>query len=219
MDNCLQNPIRSFIGVVAVFLAVAAAILLIYRAAGQGNTWHVAAFSIYGVSLITLWTISTLYHTLKVSVAANRTLELLDHAMIYFLIAGTYTPICLIVLKGSWGWSLFCVNWVLAIAGIVLKLVFRQAARWLVILFFIFYIIMGWLVVIAWVPLTKAMPQAGLFWLIAGGIFYTSGSGFFNLRHLNFHPRFGAHEIWHLFVMAGSFCHWWMMFNYVVYLR
>jgi len=180
---------------------------------------HVVSFSIYGISLITVWTVSTLYHSLNVSSRANRTLEQLDHAMIYFLIAGTYTPICLIVLQGSWGWSLFWVNWALAITGIVLKLVFRHPARWLVILFFIFYIIMGWLVVIAWVPLSRAMPQAGLWWLIWGGIFYTVGSGFFNLRHLNFHPRFGAHEIWHLFVLAGSFCHFWMMFNYVVYLR
>jgi hemolysin III len=146
-------------------------------------------------------------------------LEQLDHAMIYFLIAGTYTPICLIILRGSWGWSLFGINWALAITGIVLKLVFRQPARWLVIVFFIFYIIMGWLVIIAWFPLTHAMPQAGLFWLILGGIFYTVGAGIFSLKHLSFHPRFGAHEIWHLFVVAGSFCHFWMMFNYVVYLK
>ena len=78
---------------------------------------------------------------------------------------------------------------------------------------------MGWLCIIAWFPLTKAMPPAGLFWLILGGIFYTVGAGFFNLRHLNFHPRFGAHEIWHLFVLAGSFSHFWMMYNYVVYLK
>ncbi len=219
MLNTLKYPIRSLIGVIGVFLSITASILLVYRAAAQGSVWHVVSFSIYGISLITLWTISTLYHSLNVSSRANRTLEQLDHAMIYFLIAGTYTPICLIVLQGSWGWSLFGINWALAITGIVLKLVFRHPARWLVILFFIFYIIMGWLVVIAWVPLTQAMPQAGLFWLILGGIFYTVGAGIFNLRHLNFHPRFGAHEMWHLFVLAGSFCHFWMMFNYVVYLK
>ncbi len=219
MLNSLKYPIRSLIGVIAVFLSVVAVILLVYRAATQVSGWHVVSFSIYGISLITLWTISTLYHSLNVSSRVNRTLEQLDHAMIYFLIAGTYTPICLIVLQGSWGWSLFCVNWALAITGIVLKLVFRQPARWLVILLFIFYIIMGWLAVVAWFPLTRAMPQAGLFWLVLGGIFYTVGSVFFNLRHLNFHPRFGAHEIWHLFVLAGSFCHFWMMFNYVVYLK
>jgi len=219
MLNTLKYPIRSLIGVIAVFLSIAATVLLVYRAATQGNVWHVVSFSIYGLSLITLWTMSTLYHSLNVSKVANLILEQIDHAMIYFLIAGTYTPICLIVLRGGWGWSLFAVNWVLAITGIVLKLVFRQPARWLVILFFTFYIIMGWLLIIAWGPLTKAMPQAGLFWLIAGGISYTVGSVIFNLRHFNFHRLFGAHEIWHLFVLAGSFCHFWMMYNFVVYLR
>ena len=176
------------------------------------------SFCIYGISLITLWTVSTLYHSLNVPRAVNRTLEQLDHAMIYFLIAGTYTPICLIVLFGSWGWSLFGVNWALAITGIVLKLVFRHPAKWLRILFFIFYIIMGWLVIIAWSPLTRAMPQAGLFWLISGGVFYTVGAGIFNLRKIDV-PLFGPHEVWHLFVLAGSFCHFWMMYNYVVYLK
>jgi len=219
MFNTLKYPIRSLIGVIAVLLSIVATILLIYRAATQGSAWHVVSFSIYGVSLITLWTMSTLYHSLNVSIKANRTLEQLDHAMIYFLIAGTYTPICLIVLRGGWGWSLFGVNWALAITGIVLKLVFRQSEKWLIALFFSFYIIMGWLIVIAWGPLTLAMPRAGLYWLVFGGICYTVGAGVFNLRHLDFHPWFGAHEMWHLFVLAGSFCHFWMMYNFVVYLR
>jgi len=219
MLNTLKYPIRSLIGVSAVLLSVLATILLVYRGAVQGSVWQVVSFSIYGVSLITLWTMSTLYHTLNVSKTANRILEQVDHAMIYFLIAGTYTPICLVVLRGGWGWSLFGVNWALALTGIVLKLVFRQSAKWLIALFFIFYILMGWLLVIAWVPLTKAMPPAGLFWLISGGIFYTVGAGVFNLKHINFHPWFGTHELWHLFVLAGSFCHWWMMYNFVVYLR
>ena len=219
MFNTLKYPIRSLIGVIAVLLSIVATILLIYRAATQGSAWHVVSFSIYGVSLITLWTMSTLYHSLNVSIKANRTLEQLDHAMIYFLIAGTYTPICLIVLRGGWGWSLFGVNWALAITGIVLKLVFRQSEKWLIALFFSFYIIMGWLIVIAWGPLTLAMPRAGLYWLVFGGICYTVGAGVFNLRHLDFHPWFGAHEMWHLFVLAGSFCHFWMMYNFVVYLK
>jgi len=219
MFNTLKYPIRSLIGVIAVLLSIVATILLIYRAATPGSAWHVVSFSIYGVSLITLWTMSTLYHSLNVSIKANRTLEQLDHAMIYFLIAGTYTPICLIVLRGGWGWSLFGVNWALAITGIVLKLVFRQSEKWLIALFFSFYIIMGWLIVIAWGPLTLAMPRAGLYWLVFGGICYTVGAGVFNLRHLDFHPWFGAHEMWHLFVLAGSFCHFWMMYNFVVYLK
>jgi hemolysin III len=219
MLNTLKYPIRSLIGVIAVLLSVIATILLVYRGATQGNVWHVVSFCIYGVSLITLWTMSTLYHSLNVSARANRILEQIDHAMIYFLIAGTYTPICLVVLRGGWGWSIFGVNWALAITGIVLKLVFRQPKQWLIVLFFSFYIIMGWLVVIAWYPLTHAMPQAGIFWLILGGIFYTAGTLAFLLRHAKLHPWFGAHEIWHLFVLAGSFCHFWMMYNFVVYLK
>jgi len=199
-------------------MSVAATCLLLYRAIKQGGAWQVVSFGIYGLSLITLWTISTLYHSLNVPKKISRTLEQLDHAMIYFLIAGTYTPICLIVLKGAWGWSLFGINWSLAITGIVLKLCFRHPAKWLRILFFVFYIIMGWLVVIAWSPLTKTLPQAGIFWLVLGGIFYTVGAGIFNLRKISV-PLFGPHEIWHLFVLAGSFCHWWMMYNYVVYLK
>ena len=141
MFNSLKYPIRSLIGIIAVLFSVVASILLVYRAVTLGSPWHVVSFCIYGISLITLWTISTLYHSLNVSPAANRTLEQLDHAMIYFLIAGTYTPICLIVLYGAWGWSLFGVNWGFAIAGIFLKLVFRRPAKWLRILFFSFYII------------------------------------------------------------------------------
>jgi hemolysin III len=216
--NTLKYPIRSLIGIIAVLLSVAATSLLVHRAVLQGSPWHVVSFSIYGISLIALWVMSTLYHSLNVPLKINRTLEQLDHAMIYFLIAGTYTPICLIVLGGGWGWSIFGVNWTLAITGIVLKLVFRHPAKWLRILFFVFYIIMGWLIVIAWFPLVHAMPRAGLFWLVLGGVFYTVGAWIFNLRKVAV-PLFGAHEIWHLFVLAGSFCHFWMMYNYVVYLK
>ncbi len=220
MLSRLKYPVRSFIGITAVILSIIAVVLLVHRAAIQANAWHVVPFCIYGLSLITLWTISTLYHSLDVPLKINRTLEQLDHGMIYFLIAGTYTPICLIVLHGygAWGWSLFGVNWTLAITGFVLKLVFRHPAKWLRMSFFIFYIIMGWLIGIAWVPLTQAMPRAGISWLVLGGVFYTVGAGIFNQRKLAV-PLFGAHEVWHLFVLAGSFCHFWMMYNYVVYLK
>lgn len=218
MFNTLKYPIRSLIGVMAVVLSTFGSILLIYRGATQGTVWHVVSFSIYGLSLVTLWTISTTYHSLNVSTAVNKTLEQLDHAMIYFLIAGTYTPICLVVLRGGWGWSLFGVNWVLAITGIVLKLVFRHPPRSVIVLFFVFYIIMGWIVVLAWFPLVKALPQAGIFWLVLGGIFYTAGACILGIKRLNFTPQFGAHEIWHLFVLAGSFCHFWMMYRYILYL-
>ncbi len=214
----LKYPIRTLIGIIAVFVSAVASILLVYRATTEGTVWQVVSFSIYATSLIALWTVSTLYHSLNVSNAANRTLEQLDHAMIYFLIAGTYTPICLIVLRGGWGWSLFGINWGLAITGIILKLVFRQPPRGVVILFFVFYIIMGWLIIVAWVPLVSVLAKGGIFWLVLGGIFYTVGAVIFNIKRLNFTPQLGSHEIWHLFVMAGSFSHYWLMLKYILYL-
>ena len=126
------------IGVIAAILSIAASVLLVCRAAVEGSVWHIVSFSIYGTSLISLWTISTLYHSLNVSNGTRRTLEQLDHAMIYFLIAGTYTPLCLVVLRGGWGWSLFGVNWALAVAGIVLKLVFRRPPQAVIALLFAF---------------------------------------------------------------------------------
>ncbi len=215
----LQHPIRSFIGLTAILLSIIGVILLIYRAAKEGSVWHIVSFSIYGLSLIALWTISTLYHSLNISEKANAILRQLDHAMIYFLIAGTYTPICLVILRGGWGWSLFGINWALALAGMVLKLIFRQPPRGVIALFFAFYIIMGWLIVLAWFPLVKVFSSGGIFWLVLGGIFYTAGAFVLSIKRLNFTPQFGAHEIWHLFVAAGSFSHFWMMFKYVLYLN
>ncbi len=217
--NKFKYPIRSLIGITGVCLSVVGSIVLVYRAATQGTVWHVVSFCIYGISLIALWTTSTLYHSLNVSSRVNRTLEQLDHAMIYFLIAGTYPPVCLIVLRGAWGWNLFGINWVLAITGIILKLVLRQPSRGIVVLLFVFYIIMGWLMMIAWFPLVRMLPEGGLFWLILGGTFYTVGAVIFNIKRLRFTAQFGAHELWHLFVMAGSFSHFWLMLKYILYLK
>jgi len=217
--NRIKYPIRCLIGTIAIVASVAGVILLISRAATEGTIWHVVSFSIYGVSLIALWMVSTLYHSLNISSEVNRTLEQFDHAMIYLLIAGTYTPVCLVVLRGSWGWSLLGVNWGLAITGMILKIAFRHPPRGVVVVLFVFYIIMGWLIVIAWPPLARALPQQGLFWLISGGVFYTVGACVLGIKRLNFTPWFGAHEIWHLFVMAGSFSHFWMMLNYILYLN
>ena len=216
MSHQFQYPIRSFINILCVFLSIAGSIVLIYRAATEGTAWHIVSFSVYGLSLIALWTVSATYHSLN---ATHRTLEQLDHAMIYFLIAGTYTPICLVVLRGGWGWALFGINWALAAAGIVLKLIFRNPPRLLTIILFAFYILMGWLVVVAWFPLMRALPPGGIFWLVLGGVFYTAGAAILGVKRLNFSPKFGAHEIWHLCVMAGSFSHFWLMLKYVLYLK
>ena len=210
-----KYPVRTLIGVIATSLSIIGFIVLIVQAARTGTAWHIVSFCIYALSLITVWTISTLYHSLDVSPKTNRTLEQLDHAMIYLLIAGTYTPICLVVLRGGWGWSLFGVNWALAITGIILKLCLRHPSRGVIATLFTFYILMGWLILIAWRPLIQVFPGNAIFWLVLGGLFYTGGAVIFSLRRLNFVPNFGAHEIWHLFVLAGSVSHFWMMFKYV----
>lgn len=214
-----KDPVSGWTHILGTGLSVVALVILVSRAAGQATAWHVVSFSIYGASLIALYLASALYHSLNVSARTNEILKQLDHAMIYFLIAGTYTPVCLIVLRGGWGWSLFGVNWTLAIIGIVLKLAFRQPRKWVVVVLFIFYILMGWLIVIAWAPLMRVLPSGGIFWLVLGGIFYTAGAAILNVKRLKFTAHFGPHELWHLFVMAGSFSHFWMMFKYVLPLR
>ncbi len=215
----LRYPVRSFINLIGVVFSVAALAILVVGAAKEASVWHVVSFSIYGVSLVAMWTMSLLYHSLNVSKAANEILRQIDHAMIYFLIAGTYTPMCLVVLRGGWGWSLLGINWVLAIAGIVLKLVFKQPPKSVIAILFAFYIIMGWLVVVAWSPLVHTLPAGGVFWLISGGIFYTVGAMTLGIKRLNFSPKFGSHEIWHLFVLAGSFSHFWLMLKYILYIN
>ena len=215
MSHKFKYPFRSAINIVCAFLSIVGLVILVYRSATEGTVWHIVSFSIYGTSLVALWVVSALYHSLN---AANKVLEQLDHSMIYFLIAGTYTPICLIVLRGGWGWSLFGINWGLAMTGMILKLVFRHPPRGAKITFFVFYIVMGWLIIIAWFPLVRVLPRGGIFWLVLGGMFYTVGAAILNIKRFNFFPQFGAHEIWHLFVMAGSFCHYWMMLKYILYL-
>ena len=215
----LKDPISGLTHIIAALLSIAGLILLVCRAASLKKPMLVVSFTIYGTSLIALFCASALYHSLRLSPGATDVLEKLDHAMIYYLIAGTYTPICLCVLRGAWGWSLFGVNWGLAAAGITLKLVFTHPPFAVIAILFAFYIMMGWLIVIAWKPLTRVLPKRGIFWLVLGGIFYTAGTPLISMKFLNVIPGYiGPHEIWHLFVMAGSFCHFWLMFKFVTFL-
>ncbi|HXH71895.1 MAG TPA: hemolysin III family protein [Mariprofundaceae bacterium] len=189
-------------------LAVAGAAVLVVRTAFTGDAWKIVAASVYAATLLLLYLFSTLYHGLADG-TAKRVFRKLDHIAIYLLIAGTYTPFTLVTLRGAWGWSLFGIVWGLAAAGIVLDALHRAGLRWLQMAI---YLVMGWLVVIAWPQLAAALPAAGIGWLVAGGIIYTLGTLFYaldsRLRH--------AHGIWHLFVMAGSACHYVAVFAYVV---
>lgn len=188
-------------------LSVAGLVLLVVRSAQHGNTWHVVSTAIFGASLVLLYTASTLYHSLR-GERLKQVLQKFDHAAIFLLIAGTYTPFVLITLRGPWGWSLFGVVWGLAVAGVTLK--FWLAGRFRLISTLI-YLAMGWLVMVAIKPLIAALPAGGLQLLIAGGLCYTGGAAFYLWKRLPYH-----HAIWHLWVLAGSVCHWAAVYLHVV---
>ena len=199
-------------GAGAVLAALGTLLLLIRAVLLDAGVWHIASFSIYGLSMVGLYTASTLYHSVNTSVKGRIALRKFDHASIYFLIAGTYTPVCLIVLRNysAWGWAMFGVIWGLALAGLVLTLAWISAPRWLTSSIYLF---MGWIAAIILVPLYRLLPTAGFFWLLGGGLFYTVGGILYAVKWPGRNnPRFGCHEIFHLFILLGSVCHFFLMF-------
>ena len=197
------NSISHLIGAVAALVGL---VIVVVEASLQGDPWKIVSFSVYGATLFSLYTISTLYHSLQGR--AKRIFRKLDHMSIYLLIAGTYTPFTLVTLRGAWGWTIFGIIWSLALFGLVLEALPQKGNR---ILSMVVYVLMGWLVLAALKPLLAALPAAGFFWLLLGGIFYTGGLAFFffdeKVRHF--------HGIWHLFVLAGSISHYLTILFYV----
>jgi hemolysin III len=197
------NSISHLVGAAA---AMAGTACLVVVAARQGDPWKIVSFSIYGASLIVLYLFSTLYHSLH---DTGKTLfQKFDHLAIYLLIAGTYTPFALVTLRGTWGWLIFGMVWGLAVLGIVLEIAIRSGRR---IVPIAIYLVMGWLIVLALKPLLRSLSTPGAVWLIAGGLFYTSGLYFYGRDKKVTH----FHGIWHLFVLAGSLCHYVTIFCYV----
>ena len=192
-------------GVGAAF-AVVGLVLLILRAADVGDARMVVSFTVFGASMVLLYTASCLYHAL-IPRRARRVFQILDHSFIYVLIAGTYTPFLLVSLRGAWGWSMFGVVWGLALAGAVFKVFFTGRFR---LLSTLLYLGMGWLSVISIKPMLANVPAAGLWWLLGGGLFYSLGTVFYMWKRLPYH-----HAVWHLFVMAGTGCHFWAVYRYV----
>jgi hemolysin III len=188
-------------------LGVAGLVLLVVASSRHGNVWHVVSTAIFGVTLVLLYTASTLYHSVS-DEGRQRLLQKFDHAAIFLLIAGTYTPFVLVTLRGPWGWSLFGVVWGLAVVGVTLKFWFAGRFR---VVSTVIYVAMGWLVMIAIKPLMAALPAGGLHLLVAGGLSYTGGAVFYLWKRLPYH-----HAIWHLFVLGGSACHWAAVYCYVV---
>lgn len=179
--------------------------------------WHLVGFLIYGVSLITLYLASTLHHTLPGSPERVEQLLVFDQVAIYLLIAGTYTPLCLVPLRGPWGWTLLAVVWAIALLGILVRMGWRSAPPWVSM---VLYLIMGWLCVAAWEPLARTLPGAALGWLAAGGIIYTLGTVVFATQRPRLWPgKFSSHELWHLFVLGGSACHFVLMLAFVAPMR
>lgn len=201
---------------VGIALGLWGTILLLLRAVQLGGGLRIAVCAIYGLSMVGLYTASTLYHTLRTSERGRMNLRRYDHASIYVLIAGSYTPICLLGLEGPLGWALFGVIWSLAVAGLVLSIVWIMAPRWLTAGIYLF---MGWLAIFAIYPLSRSLPVEGMALLLGGGLLYTVGGVLYALKWPGrSNPHFGCHEIFHVFILLGSIVHFFMMYQVVVYL-
>jgi hemolysin III len=201
------EKLNTFTHLLGSALAISGLSILVTVAVLQGDPWKVFSFSIYGITLVLLYSLSTIYHGVQ-NPRIKAILQKLDHNAIYLLIAGSYTPITLITLRGPWGWTLFGLIWSLALLGVVLEVLLGHRTRRPSL---ILYVLMGWLVVIAINPLMRAMPTAGLLWLLAGGLVYSMGIYFYihgeRVRHF--------HGVWHLFVLGGSVCHFICILLYV----
>lgn len=182
-------------------------VLLILKALKIEDSMLLVSFSIFGASMILLYAASTFYHSAKTNKLRYR-LNILDHASIYLLIAGTYTPLTLITLQGTLGWIIFCVVWLMAFTGIILKLYFTGRYQ---VLSTSMYVLMGWIIVFAAKPLYNNLDLWGIIWLFAGGVSYTLGAVFFSIEKIKFN-----HAIFHLFVLLGSFCHFMSIYLYVL---
>lgn len=212
MLRYLREPMNGFTHCIGAVLAVIGCVILLMRVSSPMLPWHVTTFAIFGVAMVLLYTVSTLYHWLPLSERGIRAWRRLDHCMIFIYIAATYTPICLIPLRGAWGWSLFGGVWAIALFGIAVKIFWLNAPRWLSTGL---YLGMGWFVLVGVYPLVMTLPTGALVWLLAGGIFYSIGAVVYACKKPNCIPSFGFHELFHVFVMVGTFCHFMVMYSYV----
>lgn len=205
------SPLEENINIIShasgLILSIVALVLLVIHASLHGTIWHVVSFGIFGASLVSLYTASTLYHRAK-NPDTRRKLRIVDHASIYVLIAGTYTPFALVTLKGLIGWVLFGISWGLASTGIILKLFFTGKHHFISTLMYVF---MGWIIVFAIKPLIHNLTADGLVWLIAGGLAYTIGAILYSIKKIKFN-----HAIFHMLVLVGSFSHFVAVYSYVL---
>ena len=201
---------------VGAVLALAGTVYLAVQSVLMGKWGHLVVFLIYGLSMVCLYTASTLYHCVNTTRSKRIALRKYDHCSIYLLIAGSYTPVCLTVLWGAGGLPLFIAIWGLALAGVVLTIAKLDIPRWLTS---VIYLVMGWLALFAIVPLSQRMAGLGMFWLILGGVLYTVGGVLYAVKWPGRNnPRFGCHEIFHVFILLGSIAHFMMMAQVIAYL-
>ncbi len=210
----MKEPVNTLTHLIGAILSVLALIVMLVKGIGNGSTLQISVAIIFGISLIALYTASTVYHWVPSSEKLNAILRRVDHSMIYVLIAGTYTPVCLLALKGRLGWSLFGAIWGLAVLGIIIKLVWFSAPRWLSTAF---YLALGWLAIFFIVPLYKALPMQGFVWLLIGGLMYSIGAVIYGTKSKRIRISvFGFHEIFHVFILAGSFAHFVMVERFIM---
>ena len=212
----IKDPGSAITHFIGMLMAIFAAVPLLIKAAHEPGHLYLTALTIYAASLILLYAASTTYHTVDISEKVNTILKKIDHMMISVLIAGTYTPICLLVLDRKTGIPLLLLVWGIAIAGILIKAVWVYCPKWFSS---VLYICMGWTCVLAFTQILNTLSPAAFGWLLAGGIIYTIGGIIYALKlpiFNNRHKNFGSHEIFHLFVMAGSACHFIVMYAYLL---
>lgn len=200
----IANAITHGVGMV---FSIAGLVFLIIFSALYGSAWHVVSFTIFGVSMVFLYTSSTLLHSLPKGKAKD-VFEILDHSSIYFFIAGTYTPFLLIAVRGTLGWTLFGIVWAIAIGGTIFKVFFVKR---FVIVSTILYVLMGWLIVLTWPMLTEQIASRGMSLLMIGGLFYTLGAIFYVWRFFKYH-----HMVWHIFVLTATILHYFTVLFYVL---
>lgn len=212
----IKDPGSAITHFIGMLMAIFAAVPLLIKAASEPGRIYIISLAIYAASLILLYAASTTYHTFDISEKGNTILKKIDHMMISVLIAGSYTPVCLIVLKGTTGLILLTVVWTIAIAGILIKAFWVFCPKWVSS---VLYIGMGWTCVLAFTQILNNMSPAAFGWLLAGGIIYTAGGVIYALKlpiFNNRHKNFGSHEIFHLFVMGGSACHFVVMYAFLL---
>lgn len=213
MPPLLREPVNALTHLLGAVLAAVGLVVLLANGVANGSARQITAFAVFGASLVLMYSTSAIYHALNLSERGLTILRRLDHMMIYVLIAGTYTPVCLVLLRGRLGIGLLTAVWAIAAIGIVQKLVWMRAPRWFSTAL---YLGMGWIAVLVARPLLGAAPPGFLIWLVAGGVLYSVGAVVYATEWPKAVPGvFGFHEIWHMFVLGGGFSHYWAMLAYV----